>query len=233
MAPVCPQTPRPLGRGWTPLVLVLVATAGVFVAGAAPAAVAGRPGSASIPPLVAPPVPAPDSSRLPGSPEVPALWMPIAGAVVRGFDARAGPFGRGHRGIDIDAAEGELVRAPAAGTVVFAGPVAGTTWVTLLVAPGVLVTLGPLLDPVLTAARVRARSPIGRVGPGHPTTPAVATQRPGAAAGQPGAVTLHLGVRVDGVYVDPLAYLVDRPRPRLAPLQLPAGLRAAGGGRPG
>jgi hypothetical protein len=52
---------------------------------------------------------------------------------------------------------------------------------------------------------VRARSPIGQVGPGH-------------------GATLHLGVRVDGVYVDPLPYLLDRPRARLAPLLSPGGL---------
>jgi murein DD-endopeptidase MepM/ murein hydrolase activator NlpD len=188
MPPVCLHAPRPPGRGWKPLVLVLVATAGAFMAGAAPAAVAGRPGPMSIPP----PVRAPDSSR------VPTLWMPIPGAVVRGFDARAGPYGRGHRGIDIAAPEGEPVRAPAAGRVVFAGPVAGTTWVTLLVAPGVLVTLGPLLDPAPTGSRVRARSPIGRVGSGHPATPTGAAQQPGTATRQPGTATLHLGVRVDG-----------------------------------
>jgi murein DD-endopeptidase MepM/ murein hydrolase activator NlpD len=134
--------------------------------------------------------------------------MPVAGAVVRGFDARAGPYGPGHRGIDIAAPVGELVRAPAAGRVVFAGPVAGTTWVSLLVAPGVRATLGPLLDPVVDAGRVRSRSPVGRVGPGHGTAPA----------------TLHLSVRVDGVHVDPLAFLVDRPRPRLVPLPTPGGL---------
>jgi murein DD-endopeptidase MepM/ murein hydrolase activator NlpD len=145
--------------------------------------------------------------------------MPVAGAVVRGFDARAGPYGPGHRGIDIAAPVGEPVRAPAAGKVGFAGPVAGTTWVSLLVAPGVLVTLGPLLDPV-TAGRVRLGAPIGRVGPGHPATPA----GPGGPGGVGEGVTLHLGVRVDGVYVDPLAYLVDRPRARLAPLPTPGGL---------
>jgi murein DD-endopeptidase MepM/ murein hydrolase activator NlpD len=190
-------TLRPAHRWRLPL-LALVLTAGAFLPAAAPAAVAGRP--------VPPPSPGPDAPR------VPALWMPVAGAVVRGFDARAGPYGPGHRGIDIAAPVGEMVRAPAAGKVVFAGPVAGTTWVSLLVAPGVVVTLGPLLDPV-TAGRVRPRAPIGRVGPGH---------QPGS--GGPGGATLHLGVRVDGFYVDPLAYLVDRPRARLAPLATPGGL---------
>jgi murein DD-endopeptidase MepM/ murein hydrolase activator NlpD len=225
MSPVCPRAPRPPGRGWKPLVLVMVATAlataGALGAGAAPATVASRAGPTSIWSPVLPSVRAPvaPSVRAPDLSRVPPLWMPIAGAVVRGFDARAGPYGRGHRGIDIAAPEGEMVRAPAAGKVVFAGPVAGTIWVTLLVAPGVLVTLGPLLEPAPTAGRVRARSPIGRVGAGHPVTPA--------------GVTLHLGVRVDGEYVDPLAYLVDRPRPRLAPLLLPGGLPAAGAGRRG
>jgi hypothetical protein len=177
---------------------------------------------------------------------VPALRMPMPGPIVRGFDARAGPYGPGHRGIDLVGPEGGMVRAPAAGRVVFAGPVAGTTWITLLVAPGVLVTLGPLLttaaiagdqrepppaavagdqrerkpppDPAAEDAagrRVEILAPLGRVGPGHG----------GGGAGWPGrGATLHLSVRVDGVYVDPLAYLVDRPRPRLAPLPTPGGL---------
>jgi murein DD-endopeptidase MepM/ murein hydrolase activator NlpD len=186
------------GCGWPLFLTGFVLAIGMAVPVAAPAAVTGR---SSPPPPTAP-----------DPPPVPPLWMPVAGAVVRGFDARAGPYGPGHRGIDIAASVGELVRAPAAGRVAFAGPVAGTNWVSLRVAPGVLVTLGPLLDPPAPAragARVRSREPVGRVGPGH---------------GMAGRTTLHLGVRVDGVYVDPLASLVDRPRPRLAPLLAPGGL---------
>ena len=180
------------GRGW--LVLALLLTVGAVVPAAAPAAVVERP------------APRPTTGADP-PPRVPGRWMPVAGAVVRGFDGRAGPYGPGHRGIDIAAPTGEPVRTPAAGRVVFAGPVAGTIWVSLRVAPGVLVTLGPVLDPAVTAGQVRSRSPIGRVGPGH-------------------GATLHLGVRVDGVYVDPLPYLIDRPRARLAPLLSPGGLPA-------
>jgi murein DD-endopeptidase MepM/ murein hydrolase activator NlpD len=196
MPPPRPSSSARPARGWRLPLLALVLAVGTFLPTAAPASVA-RPAE--------PPPPAG-----PDPPRVPALWMPVAGTVVRGFDARAGPYGPGHRGIDIAATVGEPVRAPAAGTVRFAGPVAGTTWVTLQVAPGVLVTLGPLLDPV-SASRVRLRALLGRVGPGHP-------------GGGAGGVTLHLGVRVDGVYVDPLAYLVDRPRARLAPLPTPGGL---------
>ncbi len=204
MSPSYPEAAAKPGRGWRPFLLAALFVAGVVAPAtapvAAPGAVAGRHSSW-----------APVEPR---SPRVPALWMPVTGPLVRGFDARAGPFGPGHRGIDIAAPVGELVRAPTAGRVVFAGPVAGVNWVTLVVAPGVLVTLGPVLDPVVTATRVRSKAPVGRIGPGHAATPAA-------------PAALHLSVRVDGVYVDPLVYLVDRPRPRLVPLPAPGGLAGA------
>ena len=219
MLPAYPQGAAEPGRAWRPLLLaVLLAAAAVAPAAVpvpAPAAVAG---------WSSPPAPA-----LPPPPRVPALWMPVTGPLARGFDARAGSYGPGHRGIDVAAPVGELVRAPAAGEVVFAGPVAGVGWVTIMAAPGVLVTLGPLLDPPVPGARLRARAPVGRLVPGHAVVPAGGSGgvRGGRAAlpGGPGAggATLHLGVRVDGVYVDPLAYLVDRPRARLAPLPAPGG----------
>jgi hypothetical protein len=214
MSPPYPQTGRRFVRDrWLPVVTLLLSLA-VLVPVAWPAARGEG--------LVAPPTTVPDPPRVPG------LWMPVTGPVVRGFDARAGPYGPGHRGIDIATPVGATVLAPAAGRIVFAGPVAGITWISLLVAPGVRVTLGPLLEPI-RAGRVPSRAPIGRVGPGHgagtreragsgPPTGPEERARPGWGA------TLHLSVRVDGVYVDPLAYLIDRPRPRLAPLAAPGGL---------
>jgi murein DD-endopeptidase MepM/ murein hydrolase activator NlpD len=164
----------------------------------------GTLGSGSGPPG---PGPAWDPER------VPPLRMPLAGPIVRGFDATAGTYGPGHRGVDIGGRVGQAVRAPAGGRVRFAGPVAGVTWVSLLVAPGVTVTVGPLLEvEVTTGQRVRALAPVGTLGPGH-------------------GKTLHLGLRVDGVYVDPLPYLLDRPRPRLAPLLQPGGLAGPDPGR--
>jgi murein DD-endopeptidase MepM/ murein hydrolase activator NlpD len=131
---------------------------------------------------------------------VPALRLPVAGPVVRGFEAPAGPYGPGHRGVDLGAPAGTAVAAPAAGRVSFAGPVAGSLWVSLLVAPGVVLAVGPLLDAAIaTGEGVRAGARVGRL-----------------AAGHGGAV--HLSLRVDGGYVDPLPWLVDRPRPRLVPL---------------
>ena len=197
--PAYPDLAARPGRGWWWLVLAWLLSVGAFVPVAAPIAAPAAVPAAVVARSVPATTTAPDPTRVPG------LWMPVVGAVVRGFDARAGPYGAGHRGIDIAAPMGELVRTPAAGRILFAGPVAGTTWVSVGVAPGVLVTLGPVLDPAVRAGRMRARSPIGRVGPGH-------------------GATLHLSVRVDGVYVDPLPHLLDRPRARLAPLLAPGGL---------
>jgi murein DD-endopeptidase MepM/ murein hydrolase activator NlpD len=213
-----PQPPPRPWRGVAPFALALVLTVAALAPAAAPAA-----GPRASPALATASGDSPAGA--PDRPRVPPLWMPLAGAVVRGFDTRAGPYGPGHRGIDLAAAPGQVVRAPAAGRVVFAGPVAGTTWVSVRVAPGVVATVGPLQDApaaaggVAAGAQVRRGAPVGRVAPGH---------APGQVPGVAGTTaTLHLGVRVDGRHVDPLAYLVDRPRPRLAPLPAPAGLPGA------
>jgi septal ring factor EnvC (AmiA/AmiB activator) len=148
---------------------------------------------------------------------VPVLHAPVAGPLLRGFEEAAGPFGPGHRGLDFGAAPGAAVHAPAAGRVTFAGKVVGTTWVTIEVAPAVLVTLGPLVTVGTSVGRrAGAGATVGTLAPGHPIVGAAAPRSAGLAA-------LHLGLRVDGVYVDPLPWLAGLARPRLAPLAEPGG----------
>jgi murein DD-endopeptidase MepM/ murein hydrolase activator NlpD len=118
---------------------------------------------------------------------------PVTGAVIRGFDPPDSPYGAGHRGIDVAAPVGTLVRAPAEGVVSFAGNVGGHLFVTIDHGGGLLSTcsfLSALLvhkgDVVIQGQGI-ALSGTGHVGD---TTPDV-----------------HLGVRLNGGYVDPLDYL--------------------------
>jgi murein DD-endopeptidase MepM/ murein hydrolase activator NlpD len=132
---------------------------------------------------------------------------PVVGPVIRGFDPPDTPFGSGHRGIDIAAPAGTPVRASAAGTVAFAGPVGGRLFVTVDHGAGLESTysfLGSI--EVRRGDHVSQGQTIARSGTGH--------------AGDIVA-NLHFGVRLADTYVDPLEYLgpVDVWRfIRLAPL---------------
>jgi hypothetical protein len=131
-----------------------------------------------------------------------AAWRPpVPGEVVRAFDLGADPFEAGrHRGVDLAAAPGSLVRAPCAGPVAFAGQ-AGTS--------GRVVTLRcgawHVTDLPLASIAVREGATVGR---GEPLgTVAPSRDHPG----------LHLGARRAGTrfgYADPLRFLAaDRPAP--------------------
>ncbi len=137
-----------------------------------------------------------------------ASWVwPVRGPVIRAFEPPSTPFGAGHRGIDIAAPAGTIVRAPAPGVVTFAGAVAGHLFVTVDHGGGILST-DSWVSAVLVhrGDTVLAGSPVALTGDGHPGE-------------QPSH--LHFGVKLDGSYVDPLGFL---PAPslvgmiRLAPL---------------
>ena len=98
-------------------VVVLVAAAGVLVCAPAPADGRARQ-------------PAPRAGTVAHTPPVDA---PIADP----FRPPAGPYGAGNRGLEYATSPGDVVRASAPGTVVFAGPVAGSLHVTVLHADGV------------------------------------------------------------------------------------------------
>jgi murein DD-endopeptidase MepM/ murein hydrolase activator NlpD len=131
-------------------------------------------------------------------------WPTTTRVVLRPWDAPATDYGAGHRGLDVPASPGSPVRAPADGTVAFAGQVGGRSVVTIDHGEGLVSTLDPVVPSLSAGARVRRGDHVGTVGTGH------------CPAASP---CLHLGARVDGTYVDPLPLL---PRPAW-PVLLPDG----------
>lgn len=118
---------------------------------------------------------------------------PILGPVMRAYDPPASTYGAGHRGIDIIAPTGTVVLAAATGSVTFAGPVGGHLFVTVT-HPGGLASTYSWVSALLVhkGDRVVAGQPIARSGSGHPGDT---------------IAHLHLGVKLDGAYVDPMLYL--------------------------
>lgn len=127
-------------------------------------------------------------------------------AVLGGFDAPAGPYAPGHRGVDLAARVGQPVLAPGAGTVAFAGPVAGRGVVSVAHADGRRTTYEPVAPDLPVGAVVDVGERVGTVT---------------AAAGHCLPRTcLHWGLRVGETYVDPLT-LLEPPRVRLLPMWAP------------
>jgi Peptidase family M23 len=134
-----------------------------------------------------------------GVPPALAWTWPVDGPVLRPFVLGDDPYAAGqHRGIDVGAMAGALVRAPAAGAVTFAGTVPGSgRTVTIQTSDGYSVTLVHLGSSVVgRGAAVAEGATVGTVGP----------------SGEPELAEpyVHLGVRRtsdEHGYVDPLAFL--------------------------
>ncbi|WP_169746762.1 M23 family metallopeptidase [Demequina silvatica] len=126
--------------------------------------------------------------------QAPVLTAPVAPLRADAlFVAPAAPWASGHRGVDLLAAVGQVVVAPGDGVVAFSGRVVDRGVVTVDHGGGVVTSLEPVSDapPAGTAvARGEAFAVVGE-DPGHCAP----------------ATCLHWGVRVDGVYVDPLDLL--------------------------
>jgi len=139
-------------------------------------------------------------------------WVrPVEGAVVRPFTPGMARYGPGHRGADLAAAPGTPVRAANAGTVSFAGPVAGSLHV-------VVEHDGALRTSYSFLARVDVRR-------GQRVTRGQTLGLTGGTGTDHGAGVLHVGLRVGDTYVDPMRLFVpaDLTRVvRLAPVDLPA-----------
>lgn len=132
------------------------------------------------------------------APRAEGTWTwPVTGPVIRDFDPPEGPYGSGHRGIDIAAGLGTPVRAASAGVVSFAGKVGGELFVTIDHGGGLRSTYSWLSAIAVRTGEVVPRgATIGASGRGHPEAT---------------APHLHFGVRRDGTYVDPLAFLGPAP----------------------
>ncbi|TFV56480.1 M23 family metallopeptidase [Mycobacterium sp. PS03-16] len=128
-------------------------------------------------------------------------------AVLRTFDAPALKWQPGHRGVDLAARPGQEVRAARAGTVVFAGELAGRPLVSVAHPGGLRTTYEPVAPSVRAGQTVATGAVLGAVVDGH--------------AGCPAAACLHWGAmwgpasRTD--YVDPLGLLTTT-EIRLKPL---------------
>ena len=131
--------------------------------------------------------------------DAPVFRPPVDAPVADPYRPPQDPYGPGNRGIEYDTDPGQVVRAAAAGTVVFAGAVAGSLHVTLDHGGGVVSSYSHL-------QRIGVRSG--------------AVVAPGQAVGITGE-RLHFSVRVDGDYVDPFGFIgVRRARVRLVPLRV-------------
>jgi len=121
--------------------------------------------------------------------------------IARSYLAPAAPWAAGHRGIDIAAATGTEVRAPADGIVHFAGWVVDRPVLSIDHGDGVISSYEPVRSELQAGDRVQLSEVIGVLEPGH-------CARGGC---------LHLGVRVHGEYVSPLRFLGGVPRAVLLP----------------
>lgn len=138
------------------------------------------------------------------------VWVwPVTGPVIRGYDPPDDPYGSGHRGIDIAAAVGTPVGAAEAGTVTFAGKVGGQLFVTVNHGEGLASTYSWVSQILVQKNDLVTRGQaIALSGVGHPGST---------------VAHLHLGAKLAGVYVDPMAYLAPLSVAgmiRLAPLLL-------------
>jgi murein DD-endopeptidase MepM/ murein hydrolase activator NlpD len=136
-----------------------------------------------------------------------------APTVVQGFDPADEPWLPGHRGVDLMGAAGDVVRAAGAGTVSYAGLLAGVGVVT--VSHGVArTTYQPVQPSVAVGQRVEIGEPIGVL------TITGSHCRPSAC--------LHWGLIQGADYLDPLRLVSTDAPPRLLPLGTEA-LRPADG----
>lgn len=122
-------------------------------------------------------------------------------AIASPYRAPAHEFGAGHRGVDLTTAQGTIVRAPADGAIAFRGTVVDRPLITIEHAAGYVSTFEPVSSDLTPGDTVSAGDEIGSVSAGGHAVPG----------------TLHLGVRLDGDYINPMLLFGTVPRAVLLP----------------
>ncbi|MFD4957321.1 peptidoglycan DD-metalloendopeptidase family protein [Microbacterium sp. NPDC058389] len=172
-------------------------TALVAWSGAAPPGLVVAAASASSPTAAAP---ASDSAA--AAPRGSGwVWPARPFRLEQPFVAPPHAYGPGHRGIDLRPLDGHGLIAPAAGIVAFSGPVAGRGILTIDHGDGLVTTLEPIDSELVAGTPVERGELVGSVALGGHTVPG----------------SVHLGVRLDGEYVNPLLLLGGVPRAVLLP----------------
>jgi murein DD-endopeptidase MepM/ murein hydrolase activator NlpD len=114
-------------------------------------------------------------------------------SVVAPFQAPAGPYAPGHRGVDLAAMPGARVLAAGDGVVAFAGRVAGVGVVSVDHSGGLRTTYQPVTPAVVRGEPVTRGQVLGLLA--------------GSGGHCPPAACLHWGLRRGATYLDPLTVL--------------------------
>ncbi|MHA7986859.1 peptidoglycan DD-metalloendopeptidase family protein [Rathayibacter sp. CAU 1779] len=141
----------------------------------------------------------------PSTPSAETWVWPFPGphTVARGFEAPASRYAAGHRGIDLPADPGQVVRAPAGGAVRFSGVVVDRPTVTIATGSGILISIEPVTTAFVAGESVARGAVLAVV----------------ATGGHCSQSCVHLGVRVAGQYVSPLRFFGGVPRAVLLPIR--------------
>jgi murein DD-endopeptidase MepM/ murein hydrolase activator NlpD len=136
----------------------------------------------------------PGGAAAPGA--LPTYTAPLDGplVVMRPFDGPPQPWAPGHRGVDLAARPGQVVRAPGPGVVTFAGTVVDRGVVTVTHDDGHRSSLEPVTWSVRAGDRLLPGAAVGTVQDvrGHCAP----------------AACLHWGLRRGDAYLDPMAWVV-------------------------
>lgn len=122
--------------------------------------------------------------------------------LVQRFRAPPHPYAAGHRGIDLKSPGRGVIVAPTSGVVSFVGVVADRGVLSIRVDHATVVSLEPVLARTINGVTLQTGDFVSR-------GVAVATMSSG---GHCGERCVHLGVRVNDEYVNPMRFFAGKPR---------------------